>query len=35
MFSINMIEQPKINFWFKDNDYKGDANKVYKYFREA
>ena len=29
------VVESAINFWFKDDDYKDDANKVYKYFREA
>lgn len=28
------VVESAINFWFKDDDYKG-GNKVYKYFREA
>lgn len=28
------VVESTINFWFKDDDYKGD-NKVYRYFREA
>lgn len=36
MYSISTkVVESAINFWFKDDDYKGDANKVYKYFREA
>lgn len=29
------VVESAINFWFKDDDYKGDVSKVYKYFREA
>lgn len=28
------VIESAVNFWFKDDDYKG-GNKVYKYFREA
>lgn len=29
------VVESAINFWFKDDDYKGGGSKVYKYFREA
>lgn len=29
------VVESAINFWFKDDDYKGSVSKVYKYFREA
>lgn len=29
------VVESAINFWFKDDDYKGGVSKVYKYFREA
>lgn len=29
------VVESAVNFWFKDDDYKSDESKVYRYFREA